>query len=89
MNTEYKTEEKMILATYNKHIDNGGISLIIEKGEYGITVSYSTQYFGYPSIKSIFEDFSYLMPEDLIDIGNKFIEAAIKMKDLKNEAKKE
>lgn len=45
---------KRILSQYHAHIDNGGISVLVNQDleEKTVTVEFNTQYFGYPSVSS-------------------------------------
>ena len=72
-----------IIAEHNHHIDNGGVSFIIEDrgSESGWFLIISTQYFG--AIKTELElgsNFGYLGPEWLQKIGLMFLSASEKLK---------
>jgi len=70
---------KTKIGNYNKHIDNGGIKIEINQDQFKqISIEFSTQYFGYPSVSATLA--GCLTPEMLRNIGLMFIQAADKVK---------
>ena len=39
---------------YHKHIDNGGITISVEEKPEGVEIRMSGEYFGYPTVVSVF-----------------------------------
>lgn len=72
------------LGSYHKHIDNGGFTIEVFDLDGYLQIEIDSQYYGYPSVTSTLNGFGFISPKQLIEIGNMFIAAAFKVKDLSN-----
>lgn len=60
-----KTKESKL--EFHKHIDNGGVSVNAAVDKLGnVTVEFSTEYHGYPSVVSTFRDYGHMSTDDYI-----------------------
>ncbi len=65
------------LASFYRHVDNGGISMLVNQDdEFNVTIDFTTQYFGYPWVTSILNLGSESSPELLEEIAFTLLTAA-------------
>lgn len=72
------------LARFDKHIDNGGVSVSIDHTDDGLRqpiITMYTTYLDYPAVSSSLHGYGHLTADDLEAIGRTFLEAATKYRE--------